>query len=104
MLSSTTETLAGYRVVKHIGLVSGSTVRAKHLGRDIVSSLKNIIGGELHAYTELMTEAREEAFVRMLNQARQLGANAVINVRFATTAISQGASELVAYGTAVWVE
>jgi len=86
------------------GLVTGSTVRAKHIGRDLMASLKNIVGGELTGYTELLSESREEAMRRMIAQAEALGANAVVNVRFATSSVAQGAAELFAYGTAVRVE
>jgi len=94
----------GKKIVEHYGLVSGSTVRAKHIGRDIMASLKNIVGGELKGYTQLLNEARNEAIKRMVLQAEKLGANAVINVRFSTSSITQGAAELYAYGTAVKVE
>ena len=94
----------GQRIVEHYGLVQGSTIRAKHIGRDIAASFKNLVGGELKGYTELMAESRGEATQRMLEQARQLGANAVINVRYATSSVAQGAAELFAYGTAVKVE
>jgi uncharacterized protein YbjQ (UPF0145 family) len=98
-----TESVAGYRITELRGLVQGNTIRAKHLGRDIGAGLKNLVGGELRAYTELMTDARREAMERMLAQARELGANAVVNVRFTTTNVSSGAAELYAYGTAVVV-
>ncbi|MCX8093037.1 MAG: YbjQ family protein [Candidatus Goldbacteria bacterium] len=94
----------GMKIVEHYGLVTGSTVRAKHIGKDIMASLKNIIGGELKGYTELLNEARKEALERMIKQAEKLGANAVINVRFSTSSIAQGAAELYVYGTAVKVE
>ena len=97
------ESVPGHRVTELRGLVQGNTIRAKHLGRDIGAGLKNLVGGELRAYTELMTEARREAVERMLDQARQLGANAVVNVRFTTTNVANGAAELYAYGTAVVV-
>lgn len=98
------ETVPGRAITEHYGLVSGSTVRAKHVGRDIAASLKNIVGGELKGYTELLKESREEAVSRMVEQARTLGANAVVNVRFSTSSITQGAAELYAYGTAVRVQ
>jgi len=85
-------------------VVSGSTVRAKHIGRDIMAGLKNVIGGELVGYTELLTEARGEAIRRMSQQAEDIGANAIVNVRFATSSVAQRAAELFAYGTAVVVE
>ena len=100
---SNVETIPGKEIVEFLGLVQGSTVRAKHVGRDFMASLKNIVGGELKGYTELLNDARHEALQRMLEQASQLGANAVINVRFTTSSISQGAAELFAYGTAVIV-
>ena len=101
MLVSNMEVIPQRTVLKHLGLVQGSTVRAKHAGRDIMAGLKNIFGGELVAYTELMTEAREEATERMIAQAESLGANALLNIRFATSSVAQGAAELFAYGTAV---
>jgi len=101
MLISNMELIPNRRIIKHLGLVQGSTVRAKHVGKDILAGFKNILGGELVAYTELMTEAREEAKERMIEQAQSVGANAVINVRFATSSVAQGAAELFAYGTAV---
>ena len=104
MLISNIETIPGRNIIKHMGLVQGSTVRAKHVGRDIMARFKNILGGELVSYTELMTEARDEATARMLKQAESIGANAVINVRFATSSVAQGAAELFAYGTAVQLE
>ena len=104
MLLSNLETLPDKRIVKHLGLVQGSTVRAKHVGKDILSSFKNVFGGELKAYTELMQEAREEAIQRMIAQAESVGANGVLNVRFATSSVAQGAAELFAYGTAVVIE
>ncbi len=104
MLVVNTETIPGYRIVALRGLVQGNTVRAKHLGRDIAAGLKNLVGGELRGYTELLTESRREAMQRMIAQAQQLGANAVVNVRFSTSAVTQGAAELYVYGTAVVVE
>ena len=104
MLCSNTEEIPGQQIVEFYGVVTGSTVRAKHIGRDIAAGLKNFVGGELKGYTELLQEAREEALHRMMEQARSVGANAVINVRFATSSIAQGAAELFAYGTAVKVE
>ncbi|MCG8409597.1 MAG: YbjQ family protein [Phycisphaerales bacterium] len=104
MIVVNTETVAGHTVREVKGLVQGNTIRAKHVGRDIMAGLKNLVGGELKGYTELMTEARREAMERMIAQAQQLGANAVVNARFTTSAVSQGAAELYAYGTAVVVE
>ncbi len=99
-----TEEVPGRIIVKTMGVVSGSTVRAKHVGKDIFAGLKNIVGGELKAYTELLGESRDEAIQRMLEEAIGRGANAVVNVRMATSAITPGASEILAYGTAVIVE
>ena len=104
MILTNIEVSPGKRVVRHLGLVQGSTVRAKNVGRDIMASLKNIVGGELKGYTELLNEARDEATERMVRQAQAAGANAVLNVRFSTSSITQGAAELFAYGTAVVVE
>jgi len=98
---SNIEHFPGYTITKHLGLVQGSTVRAKHVGRDFLAGLKNIVGGELKAYTELLNESRQEAVARMVEQARAVGANAVINVRFSTANIAAGAAEILAYGTAV---
>jgi uncharacterized protein YbjQ (UPF0145 family) len=95
------ETVPGRSIVEHYGLVSGSTVRAKHLGRDIAAGLKNLVGGELRGYTELLQESRRESTSRMVEQARALGANAVVNIRYSTSSVAQGAAELYAYGTAV---
>lgn len=101
MIVVNTEKIPGYEVVEMKGLVQGNTVRAKHVGRDIAASFKNFVGGELKGYTELLTESRREAMARMMQQAEQLGANAIVNVRFSTSAITSGASEMMAYGTAV---
>jgi len=101
---SNIETVPGRNIVAWKGLVQGNTVRAKHVGRDIMAGLKNIVGGELRGYTELLEDARKVAVERMVEEARVLGANAVVNVRFSTSSITSGASELYAYGTAVIVE
>jgi len=101
MIVVNTETVPGQNVVEVLGLVQGNTIRAKHLGRDIIASFKNLVGGELKGYTELLTEARREAMARMVAQADDLGADAVVNVRFTTSAVASGAAELYAYGTAV---
>lgn len=103
MIVVNTEFIPGREIVEIKGLVQGSTVRAKHLGRDIAAGFKNMFGGELKGYTELLVESRREATERMLAQATELGANAVVNVRFATSSITAGAAELFAYGTAVVV-
>ncbi len=104
MILTNTESVPGKEIVKFFGLVSGSTVRAKHIGRDLMAGLKNLVGGELKGYTELLHEAREDALERMTLQAESLGANAVVNVRFSTSSVAQGAAEPFAYGTAVVVE
>jgi uncharacterized protein YbjQ (UPF0145 family) len=101
MILTNIESVPGKNIVEHFGVVSGSTVRAKHVGRDIMASLKNIVGGELKGYTELLQDSRNQATERMIEQAKQLGANAIVNVRFATSSVAQGASELYVYGTAV---
>lgn len=101
MIIVNTETVCGYSIMETKGIVQGNTVRAKNVGRDIAASLKNLVGGELKGYTELLTESRREALSRMMAQAQELGANGVVNVRFATSAITAGAAEIMAYGTAV---
>ena len=98
------ESVPGWTIVEHLGLVQGNTVRAKHVGRDIMAGLKNIVGGELRGYTELLNDARAQATERMKDEAAQAGANAIVNVRFSTSSITAGASELYVYGTAVRVE
>ena len=104
IILSNPESVPGKRIVAFYGVVTGNTVRAKHLGRDIMAGLKNIVGGELVGYPELLQESRREATNRMIEQAQSMGANAVVNVRFATSSIAQGAAELFAYGTGVRVE
>lgn len=104
MILTTVEGVPGKEIVEHFGLVQGSTVRAKHIGKDILASFQNVVGGELKGYTELLQEARQEATDRMILQAQQLGANAIVNIRFGTSSIAQGAAELFAYGTAVKVQ
>ena len=103
MIITNIEYIPGKEITEHFGVVSGSTVRAKHVGRDIAASLKNIFGGELKGYTELLSESRDEAIERMKAQARSLGANAILNVRFSTSSVAAGAAELYVYGTAVRV-
>lgn len=98
---SNLEHLPGYIITERLDVVYGSTVRSKHVGKDIFASLKNIVGGELTAYTELLEESRQEAIDRMLVKAEALGADAVVGIRFSTSSIAQGASELFVYGTAV---
>ncbi len=104
MILVNTDTMPGYDIVEVKGLVQGNSIRAKHIGRDIGASLKNLVGGELTAYTELLTEARNQATERMTAQAEEAGANAIVNVRYTTSAIAGGAAELYAYGTAVVVK
>jgi len=104
MLLTNLESVPGKTIVSHLGLVQGSTVRSKHVGRDFLAGLKNFVGGELRAYTELLNESRNEAIERMVAQATAAGANAVVNLRFATSNIAAGAAEVMAYGTAVVVE
>jgi uncharacterized protein YbjQ (UPF0145 family) len=104
MILVTTETIAGKRIKRVLGLVRGNTIRARDIGRDILAEFKNITGGEIREYTKLMAESREQCLDRMRQEAAELGANAVICVRFTTTSIMKGASELLVYGTAVVVE
>ena len=104
MITSTLETVPGKAITQHLGIVQGSTVRAKNIGRDLAAGLKNIVGGELKGYSQLLGEARKEAYQRMLGQAEAKGANAVLNVRFSTSSVAQGAAEILAYGSAVVVE
>lgn len=104
MILATTDLVAGKRVTEVKGLVQGNTIRARNIGRDIVASLRTIVGGEITEYTRLMSQSREQAIVRMVEQAEGLGANAVVGMRFVTSTVLQGASELLAYGTAVVVE
>jgi len=103
LLLTNLETVPGRKITQHLGLVQGNTVRAKHVGRDIMAGLKNIVGGELAGYTELLNDSRQEATQRMMDEAAERGANAIVNVRFSTSSISAGASELYVYGTAVVV-
>jgi uncharacterized protein YbjQ (UPF0145 family) len=103
MIIVNTETVPGKEITAFHGLVQGNTIRAKHVGRDIGAALKNLVGGELQAYTQLLSEARQQALDRMIAEAEGMGANAVVNVRFTTSSIAGGAAELYAYGTAVTV-
>ena len=104
MLLTNLELVPGKKIVQHFGLVQGNTIRAKHVGKDFLAGLKNIFGGELGAYTELLAESRQEATDRMVEQAKTMGANAIVNIRYSTSSVAQGAAELYAYGTAVKVE
>ena len=101
MILTNTETITGKEISENLGLVRGSTVRARNVGRDIFAGLKNIIGGEISEYTKLLAEAREQAIERMIQDADKLGADAVVNVRLTTSAVMQGSAEILAYGTAV---
>ena len=104
MIVVNTETVPGRQVVEALGVVRGSTIRAKHIGRDIMAGLRNIVGGEVKEYTEMLTETRNESAHRMKQEARALGADAVVNLRFSTSQVMSGAAELLAYGTAVRLE
>jgi uncharacterized protein YbjQ (UPF0145 family) len=104
MLLSTTDTICGKTIVKHVGLVCGNTIRARHIGKDFMAGLKNVVGGEITEYTKLIAESREQALDRMIAQATSLGANAVIGLRFSTTEVTNGAAEILVYGTGVVVE
>jgi len=104
MILTNIETVPGKKITQLFGMVAGSTVRAKHLGKDMLASIKNFLGGEIKGYTELMEESRREATQRMISLATRMGANAIVNVRYATSAITEGAAEVYAYGTAVKVE
>ncbi len=101
IITSTTDAVPGKKIVKILGVVKGNTIRARHIGRDIMAGFKNIVGGEIKSYTEMISQARDEAFNRMVNESNELGADAVLNIRFTTSAVMQGASEILAYGTAV---
>ncbi len=104
MIIVTTETVPGMRIVKTLGLVRGNTVRCRHLGKDILALFRNIVGGEVYEYTKMIAETREQALDRMVAEAEELGANAIVATRFMTSAIAAGAAELLAFGTAVVVE
>ena len=103
MIITSIEYIPNREIQEHFGVVSGSTVRAKHVGRDIMAGVKNVFGGELKGYTELLNQSRDEAIERMVEQAHSLGANAILNVRFSTSSVTAGAAELYVYGTAVRV-
>lgn len=104
MILATSDSVPGKRITEVKGLVQGNTIRARNIGRDIVAGLRNIVGGEVTEYTRLMAESREQAIARMVEQAESMGANAVVGMRFVTSMVMTGASELLAYGTAVVVE
>ena len=104
MIIVTSEKIQGKRIVKSLGLVRGNTIRARHIGRDMVAGLRGIVGGEITEYTKMMAESREQAIDRMIEEAQSLGANAIVNVRFTTASMMQNAAELLAFGTAVIIE
>lgn len=104
MILVTTDFVPGKTIKKNLGLVRGNTIRARHVGRDIMAFFRNVVGGEIRDYTKMMAESREQALDRMVEEAESLGANAVINMRFTTSMIMQSASEILAYGTAVIIE
>ncbi len=104
MIVVTTESIAGRRILRTLGIVKGNTVRACHVGEDIMAFVKNLVGGELAEYTEVIAQSREQAIDRMVSDARAVGANAIVGLRFSTFYVTQGAAEIMAYGTAVVVE
>jgi uncharacterized protein YbjQ (UPF0145 family) len=104
MMITTTDTIEGKKIVRTLGLAKGNTIRARHVGNDIMASLKNLVGGEISNYTKMMAESREQALDRMVEDAQKMGANAVVQVRFATSMVMTSAAEILAYGTAVIVE
>lgn len=104
MIVTTADTVAGRSIAKTLGLVRGNTIRARHVGKDILAGFKHIVGGEIVQYTKLMAESREQAIDRMIEQAELMGANAIVSVRFTTSMIMSGAAEILAYGTAVKLE
>lgn len=103
VILSTTEFVYGKKIIKHLGLVRGSSIRTRHLGHDILATLRGFVGGEIHEYTKLMAESREQVLDRMMDDAREIGANAIVGLRFSTSQITSGAAELMVYGTAVLV-
>ena len=103
IILATTEVIYGKKVIRHLGLVRGSSIRSRHLGHDIMARFRALVGGEIHEYSKLMAEIREQVLDRMMDDAQELGANAVLSLRFVTTEIASGAAELLVYGTAVIV-
>ena len=101
MILSTTDQIEGKKIIKHIGLVRGNTIRARHIGKDIMAGLRNVVGGEITDYTKMMAESREQAIQRMVEEAESKGANAIVGLRFTTSMVMQNASEILAYGTGV---
>ena len=104
MMITTSGTIQGKQIVQTIGLVRGNTIRAKHIGKDIMAGLRHIVGGEIKEYAEMLTDAREEALQRMVKEAENMGANAIVGTRFTTSMIMKGAAEILAYGTAVKIQ
>jgi len=104
MILTTTDSIPGKEIVKVLGLVKGNTIRARHLGKDIMAQLRNIVGGEVAEYTKMMAESREQAIDRLIKEAENLGANAIVGLRFTTSYVMAGAAELLVYGTAVVVK
>jgi uncharacterized protein YbjQ (UPF0145 family) len=104
MIIVTTETIPGMRIVQSLGMVRGNTVRCRHMGKDILAVLRNMVGGEIYEYTKMIADSREQSIDRMVDEAEKLGANAIIGARFMTSSIAAGAAELLAFGTAVIVE
>lgn len=104
MIIVTSDQIEGRKIIKTLGLVRGSTIRARHLGHDFMAGLRNIVGGEITDYTKMLAESREQALQRMVEQAEEMGANAIVSTRFVTSMVMSGASELLAYGTAVVIE
>jgi uncharacterized protein YbjQ (UPF0145 family) len=104
MLLSTTHLIEGRQIVKYFGLVRGNTIRARHIGRDIMAGLRGLVGGEISDYTKMMAESREQAIDRMIEEAQEQGANAIVGIRFTTSMVMQSAAEILVYGTAVKVE
>ena len=104
MIITTSDQIEGKRIVETLGLVKGSTIRARHVGRDLMAALRNLVGGEVKDYTKMMAESREQAIQRMVADAEKLGANAIVGVRFTTSMVMSGAAEMMVYGTAVKVE
>ena len=104
MITVTSDTIPGKKIIKTFGLVKGNTIRARHIGNDILAALRNLVGGEIMEYTKLMAESREQAVDRMMREAERMGVNAVVGLRFTTSVIMGGAAELLSYGTAVYVE
>ena len=101
IITTTTDNIPDKKVTQILSIVKGSTIRARHIGRDVMAGFKNIVGGEIKSYTQMISQSREEAFNRMVNDAADQGADAIINVRFVTSMVMQGAAEILAYGTAV---